>query len=102
MLFSLHICNGAAYSKKEGITDYEKASDRVPRGKLWNIMNKGFPDHILKTVQSLCSNTRIKTDKRPLVGNNTVTCQPIVGLCNRGYATLSKHQPVKMISMKTR
>jgi hypothetical protein len=26
--------------------DCEKAFDRVPRGKLWNIMkNKGFPDH---------------------------------------------------------
>jgi hypothetical protein len=40
--------------------DYEKAFDRVPRRKLWNVMkNKGFPDHIVKTVQSLCINTRI-------------------------------------------
>jgi hypothetical protein len=37
--------------------DYEKAFDRMPRGMLWNIMNnKGFPDHIVKTVQSLYIN----------------------------------------------
>jgi uncharacterized alpha-E superfamily protein len=34
--------------------DYEKAFDRVPRRKLWNVLkNKGFPHHIVKTVQSL-------------------------------------------------
>jgi hypothetical protein len=68
----LHIYNLAAYSKKEIInlptyisfTDYEKAFDRVPRGKLWNIMkNKGFPDHIIKAVQSLYINARIKIDE---------------------------------------
>jgi hypothetical protein len=44
--------------------DYEKAFDRVPRGKLWNIMkNKGFPDNVVKTVQ-----TRIKIDKGRSIG----------------------------------
>jgi hypothetical protein len=34
--------------------DYEKAFDRVPPGKLWNIVkNKGFPDLVVKTVQSV-------------------------------------------------
>jgi hypothetical protein len=51
-LFWLHICNEAGYLKEEGITDYEKASDKVPWGKLWNIMNKGFPDHILKLFKA--------------------------------------------------
>jgi hypothetical protein len=42
------------------LIDYEKAFDRVPRGKLWNIMkNKGFPDHAVKTVQSLYINIGI-------------------------------------------
>jgi hypothetical protein len=44
--------------------DFEKAFDTVPRGKLWNIMKtNGFPDHIVKTVQILYINTRIKIDK---------------------------------------
>jgi hypothetical protein len=48
--------------------DYKKAFDRVPQGKLWNIMkNKRFPDHIVKTVQSLY--TRIKIDKGTSVSN---------------------------------
>jgi hypothetical protein len=53
--------------------DCEKAFDRVPRGKLWNIMkNKGFPEHIVKTVQSLYINTRIKIDKRTSVSNKEI------------------------------
>jgi sorting nexin-29 len=53
--------------------DFEKAFDRVPRGKLWNIMkNKGFPDHIVKTVQSLRINTRIKIDKGTSVSNEEI------------------------------
>jgi hypothetical protein len=35
--------------------DYEKASDRVPRGNLWNIIkNKSFPDH--RVVTALITN----------------------------------------------
>jgi hypothetical protein len=34
--------------------------------------NKGFPDHTVKTVQSLCINTRIKADKGTSVGNNEI------------------------------
>jgi hypothetical protein len=50
--------------------DCEKVFDRVPEGKLRNIMkNKEFPDHIVKTVQNLHINTRIKTDKGTLVDN---------------------------------
>jgi hypothetical protein len=71
-LFWLHIFNGAGYVKKVWITDNENASDKVPRGKLWNIMNKWFPDHILKTVQSLYINTRIKNDKGTLIGNKEI------------------------------
>jgi hypothetical protein len=53
--------------------DYEKAFDRVLQGKLWNIMkNKGFPDHIVKTVQSLYINTRIKIDKGTSVSNKEI------------------------------
>jgi sorting nexin-29 len=34
--------------------DCEKAFDRVPRGKLWNIMkNKGFPDHSKNCAKSV-------------------------------------------------
>jgi hypothetical protein len=44
--------------------EHEKVFDGVPRGKLWNITkNKGFADHIVKTVQILYINTRMKTDK---------------------------------------
>jgi hypothetical protein len=53
--------------------DYEKVFDRVPQGKLWNIVkNKGFPDHIVESVQSLYINTRIKTEKGTLVGNKEI------------------------------
>jgi hypothetical protein len=53
--------------------DYGKAFDRVPRGKLWNIMkNKGFSDHIVKTVQSLYINTRITVDKGTSVSNKEI------------------------------
>jgi hypothetical protein len=53
--------------------DYEKAFDRVPRGKLWNIMkNKGFPDHTVKTVQSLYINTRKKIDKGTSVSSKEI------------------------------
>jgi hypothetical protein len=53
--------------------DCEKAFDRVPRGKLWNIMkNKGFPDHIAKTVQSLYINTRTKIDKGTSVSSKEI------------------------------
>jgi hypothetical protein len=34
--------------------------------------NKGFPDHTVKTVQSLYINTRIKTDKRTSVSNKEI------------------------------
>jgi hypothetical protein len=34
--------------------------------------NKGFPDHIVKTVQSLYINTRIKSDKRILISNKEI------------------------------
>jgi hypothetical protein len=47
--------------------DYEKAFDKVPLGRLWNIMkSRGFLDHIVKTVQSLSINTRMKIDKGKL------------------------------------
>jgi hypothetical protein len=50
--------------------DYEKAFSGVPGDKLCNIMkNKQFPDHTVKTVKSLYVNTRLKIDKRTLVGN---------------------------------
>lgn len=50
--------------------DYEKAFDRAPQDKLWNIIkNIGFPDHIVKTVQILYINTRMKTDKGASVGS---------------------------------
>jgi hypothetical protein len=50
--------------------NYEKVFDRVPHGKLWNIIkNKGFPDHIVKTVQILYINARMKTDKETSTGN---------------------------------
>jgi hypothetical protein len=53
--------------------DFEKAFDRVPRGKLWNVMkNKGFPDHIVKTVQSLYINTRVNIDKGTSVSNKKI------------------------------
>jgi hypothetical protein len=53
--------------------DYEKVFDRVPQGKLWNEMkNKGFPDHIVESVQSLYINRRIKADKRTSVGNKKI------------------------------
>jgi hypothetical protein len=53
--------------------DCEKAFDRVPQGKLWNIMkNKGFPDHTVKTVQSLYINTRIKIVKGTSVSNKEI------------------------------
>lgn len=52
-------------------TDYETVFDRVPQCKLWNIMKEeGFPDHILRTVQSLYMNTRIKGDKGASASNN--------------------------------
>jgi hypothetical protein len=51
----------------------EKVFDRVPEGKLWNIMkNKEFPDHTVKTVQNLHIITRIKTDKGTSVGNKEI------------------------------
>jgi hypothetical protein len=34
--------------------------------------NKGFPDHIVKTVQSLYINTKIKTDKGTSVSNKEI------------------------------
>jgi hypothetical protein len=50
--------------------DCEKAFDRVPPGKLWNMVkNEGFPDHVVKTVQSMYVNTKIKIDKGTLVGS---------------------------------
>jgi hypothetical protein len=53
--------------------DYEKEFDRVPQGKPWNIMkNKGFPYHIVKTVQSLYINTRKKIDKGTSVSNKDI------------------------------
>jgi hypothetical protein len=53
--------------------DCEKAFDRVPRGKMWNIMkNKGFPDHIVKAVRGLYINTRIKIDKGTSVSNKEI------------------------------
>jgi hypothetical protein len=55
------------------LRDYEKAFDRVSRDKLWNIMkNKGFPNHTVKTVQSLYINTRIITEKGTWVGNKEI------------------------------
>jgi hypothetical protein len=33
---------------------------------------KEFPDHTVKTVQKLCINTRIKTGKGTLVGNEEI------------------------------
>jgi hypothetical protein len=54
--------------------DYENAFDRVPQGKLWNIMkNKGFPDHIVKTVQSLHINTGINTYKGTSISSKEIT-----------------------------
>jgi hypothetical protein len=55
------------------LMDYKKVFDRVPQGKLWNIMkNIGFPDHTVKTVQSLYINTRIKIDRGKSVGNKEI------------------------------
>jgi hypothetical protein len=55
------------------LIDYEKAYDRVPRGKLWNVMkNKGFSDHTVKTVQNLYINIGIKTDKGRPAGSNEI------------------------------
>jgi hypothetical protein len=52
------------------ITDYTKAFDRVPQGRLWNIIKTSrFLDHTVKTVHSLNINTRINTDRKTLVGN---------------------------------
>jgi hypothetical protein len=34
--------------------------------------NKGFPDHIVKTVQSLYINTKIKIDKGTSVSNKEI------------------------------
>jgi retron-type reverse transcriptase len=43
------------------------------KGKLWNIIkNKGFPDHIVKTVQSLYINKRIKIDKGTSVSSTEI------------------------------
>jgi hypothetical protein len=54
-------------------TDCEKVFDRVPKGKLWNIMkNKELPDQTVKTVQNLKINTRIKTDKGTSVGHKEI------------------------------
>jgi hypothetical protein len=51
----------------------QEGINRVPRGKLWNIMkNKGFPGHIVKTVLSLYINTRIKIDKGTSVSNKEI------------------------------
>lgn len=44
--------------------DYEKAFDRLSRNKLWEIMSdKGFPEHIVKVVQSLYFKSNIIIDK---------------------------------------
>lgn len=41
--------------------DYEKAFDKVSLKKLWEIMYKrGFPDHLIKVIQSLYFGTQIK------------------------------------------
>ena len=40
--------------------DYEKAFGTVTRGKLWKIMEKkGYPDHLIKVIQSLYKNTTL-------------------------------------------
>jgi hypothetical protein len=61
--------------------DCEMVFDRVPEGKLWNIMkNKEFRDHTVKTVQNVHINTRIKTNKGTSVGNkkiHTVMCMVV-------------------------
>jgi hypothetical protein len=42
------------------VIDYEKAFNRVPRGKQWTVNEEQrFADHTFKTVQSLYINTRI-------------------------------------------
>jgi hypothetical protein len=43
--------------------DCEKAFDEVPRGKLWDLMNKGFSDHIMEAVESLFMNARKKVTR---------------------------------------
>jgi hypothetical protein len=44
------------------ITDYKEAFDRVPQGRLGNIIKTSkFLDNTVKTVHSLNTNTRINT-----------------------------------------
>jgi hypothetical protein len=46
----------------------------VPRGKLWDkINNKGFPEPMITSIQTLYFNTRIKTGRGTGVSNTEIT-----------------------------
>jgi hypothetical protein len=40
--------------------------------------NKGFHDHLVKTVQSLYINTRIQIDKKTSVGNKEIHANQVI------------------------
>jgi hypothetical protein len=58
--------------------DYEKASDRVGRNKLWAILrNKGYPQHLINAIKVLYNNSDLclhiegkNTDKKEITNQD--------------------------------
>jgi NAD(P)H-nitrite reductase large subunit len=72
--------------------DLEKALDRVDRNMLRQDLNKrGFPHHLIKTVESLCKNTSVQIDTGTKILEKFVINQGLRQGCSLSRALFNTH-----------